>query len=262
MFVFGLLLWVGAIVVAEQGLISPAVALFLQTVAAFAEFTVMHEGVHHSLLRGHPKLNAVISGIAAVFLGVLASRAAFRYLHFKHHRLTNESGDPDLWSGKGSAWRKPLQWLTADIGYAVATIKDWSKIPAAGRREMVLTLTATFGVLAVLVSLGYGKDVLLYWLLPARLAILWLAFAFNYLPHHPHKIEQRHNPYAASNVREGGEPIMRLLCLYQNYHLIHHLFPSVPFYRYARIWERNRSAYIELGAQVRAWHGMEPKHRD
>ena len=61
---------------------------------------------------------------------------------------------------------------------------------------------------------------------------------------------QSHNPYAATNVRRGGEPVMKWLFLYQNYHVIHHLFPSVPFYRYLKIWNARREEFTRLGTPV------------
>ncbi len=36
-----------------------------------------------------------------------------------------------------------------------------------------------------------------------------------------------------------------------NYHLAHHLHPSVPFsYRYLRTWRRNEEAYLERNAAI------------
>jgi fatty acid desaturase len=33
------------------------------------------------------------------------------------------------------------------------------------------------------------------------------------------------------------EWLLTPLLTYQNYHLVHHLYPTVPFYRYRRLWE-------------------------
>lgn len=38
--------------------------------------------------------------------------------------------------------------------------------------------------------------------------------------------------------------------LSQNYHLLHHLHPSVPFHRYLRTWRRNEDAYVDRGAAI------------
>jgi len=252
-------LWMVALTAALDGLIPPAAAILLQTAAAFMQFTVLHDGVHRSLLRGYPRLNEVVTSLAGAFLGLVGVGAAFRYAHFKHHRLTNEADDPDLWSGRGHPLGLPLQWATADLRYGVIILRDWSGIPLRERVQMVLGVALLVGAFGTCVALGHGWDALWYWLLPSRLAILWLAFAFNYLPHHPHQVEQRHNPYAATNIRAGGEPLMKWLFLYQNYHLIHHLFPSVPFYRYLNIWRQNEDRFVRQGASIVPWYGVEAR---
>jgi len=262
LFALAATLWTGSLILVLQGLIPTALAILLQTMAAFMQFTVLHDGVHRSLLRDHPRLNEIVSGIAGAFLGPLVASTAFRYVHFKHHRLTNESADPDQWSAQGRFLGRPLHWMTADLRYFVIILRDWSGIPVRERRQMIVGVALMAVILAACILLGHGWDALLYWLLPARLAILWLAFAFNYLPHHPHQVEQRHNPYAATNVRAGGEPLMRWLFLYQNYHLIHHLFPSVPFYRYLNIWRENEDAFLRQGAGVVPWYGLHAKKMD
>jgi len=262
LFVLALALWTGALAAVLRGLIPPPAAILLLTAAAFMQFTVLHDGVHRSLLRGYPRLNEVVTSLAGAFLGVVGVGAAFRYAHFKHHRLTNEGQDPDQWSGHGRFLTRPLHWATADLYYGVVILRDWSSIPARERGQMIAGVGLLLAVFTACVALGHGWDAVLYWLVPARLAILWLAFAFNYLPHHPHQVEQRHNPYAATNVRRGGEPLMKWLFLYQNYHLIHHLFPSVPFYRYLKIWRRNEAEFTRRGTSVVPWYGLEPQQVD
>ena len=37
---------------------------------------------------------------------------------------------------------------------------------------------------------------------------------------------------------------MTPVLLYQNYHLVHHLHPLIPFYRYIAVWRRNEAAYL------------------
>lgn len=259
LFVLALALWGGTLAGAVLGLVPPPVAILLQTVAAFMQFTVLHDGVHRSLLRAYPRLNDVVTSLAGAFLGLVGVGAAFRYAHFKHHRLTNEGNDPDQWSGQGHALTLPLHWATADLYYGVVILRDWKTIPLKERWQMIAGVALLAGVFAASAALGHAREALLYWLLPSRLAILWLAFAFNYLPHHPHQVEQRHNPYAATNVRRGGEPLMKWLFLFQNYHLIHHLFPSVPFYRYLEIWRRNEGEFVHQGTRLVPWYRLHPE---
>ncbi|MGH8539645.1 MAG: fatty acid desaturase [Stenotrophobium sp.] len=262
MFVAALTLWIAALLAAVNGIIPAAVAILLQTVATFMQFTVLHDGVHRSLARSYPRVNMFVTNIAGAFLGLIGVGAAFRYVHFKHHRHTNETGsDPDLWSGKGLRWLMPLHWATADSYYGYVILKDWLIIPLRERVQILFGITVLVSIFGTCAWLGYAREALLYWILPGRLAITWLAFAFNYLPHHPHEVEQRHNPYASTNVREGLEPLSNWIFLYQNYHLIHHLYPSVPFYCYAKIWRNNRSKFVSLGAPVLRWYGSVPDYR-
>lgn len=264
LFLLALALWVSALFAAINGMIAPAAAIFLQTVAAFMQFTVLHDGVHRSLSRQYEGLNALVTNLAGAFLGLVGVGAAFRYAHFKHHRHTNEPGnDPDLWSGIGVAghWTLPLQWATADFNYGYLILKDWSSIALAERLKIVGGVLLLMSIFVLCAWLGYLKEALLYWILPSRLAIFWLSFAFNYLPHHPHQVEQRHNPYAATNIRKGGDALLKWVFLYQNYHLIHHLYPSVPFYRYLKIWRKDQSEYLKHGAPMVPWYRLNPDKR-
>ncbi len=250
-FALALALWSFALVGALGGWLPPLLAIALQTVAAFMHFTVLHDGVHRSLLRGHPRANEIIATVAGSFLGPIVTGAAFRHVHFGHHRHTNHPDrDPDLWSGVGPKWRMPLQWATVDLMYAVVILREWSTIALRARVQMIGVAVLLLGAYAACWIYGYGIEATLYWLLPSRLAIAWLAFAFNFLPHYPHEVLQSHNPYAATNMRRGGEPLMKWLFLYQNYHVVHHLFPSVPFYRYQRIWRAREAEFVGLGTPV------------
>ena len=47
------------------------------------------------------------------------------------------------------------------------------------------------------------------------------------------------------------------LMLSQNYHLVHHLHPSVPFYRYLATWRRNEEAYLERDAAIATVFGKQ-----
>ena len=39
--------------------------------------------------------------------------------------------------------------------------------------------------------------------------------------------------------------LMTPALLYQNYHLVHHMHPLIPFYRYLVTWRRNEREYLE-----------------
>jgi beta-carotene hydroxylase len=54
-----------------------------------------------------------------------------------------------------------------------------------------------------------------------------LGLFFDYLPHRPFQERDRWK-----NARVYPSPLLNLLILGQNYHLVHHLWPSIPWYKY------------------------------
>lgn len=68
---------------------------------------------------------------------------------------------------------------------------------------------------------------------------------------------QRSNRYRATRNRVGAEWLFTPVLLSQNYHLVHHLHPLVPFYRYLRTWRRNEEAYLERNAAISTVFGQQ-----
>ena len=105
------------------------------------------------------------------------------------------------------------------------------------RRELwisYLVLAVLFVILGVLMAqFGWFYPVML-WFVPAFLAQALLAFAFDWLPHHPHERTERY-----LNTRVVAIPGISAFLLSQNYHLIHHLYPNIPFYHYKKCLRRN-----------------------
>lgn len=237
-----LALWAagGALVVAGH----PVAGLLVAALGAYLGFTPMHDAAHQSVGR-HKALNAVVGRLAA--LPLAAPFPAFRYVHLEHHKHTNDPArDPDHYSGRGPAWLRPLRWLTQDLHYYALYVR-------AGRSrgeyvEVVATVVAMASLMAALAWLGALEWVLFGWILPARIATTALAYAFDYLPHRPHDVLGRDDRYRATSMRPAAWLTPILVC--QNHHLIHHLYPAVPFYRYPAVW-RDREAEIRArGARI------------
>jgi hypothetical protein len=54
------------------------------------------------------------------FVALWVTYPVMRYIHFQHHRHTNEDprSDPDAWTHAGPYWQLPFRWLTIDAWYA------------------------------------------------------------------------------------------------------------------------------------------------
>ena len=138
----------------------------------------------------------------------------------------------------GPAWQRPLRWLTVDLQYMVFYLPKLRDRPRGEQIEsgpsMALWSRVTVGILT-----GHFVDLLVLLFIPCRLAILYLAWAFDYLPHHGLHHTPTEDRLKTTRNRVGLERLISPVLLYQNYHLVHHLHPMVPFYRYLAVWRRN-----------------------
>ena len=189
---------------------------------------------------------------------LLSPYPAFRVLHLTHHSHTNDPArDPDHWV----AGRGPLavalrcftivpRYLTDFFAGRTSRLKSAQDV----RAGCVAYFAVQTAVIAALVLGGLGVEVLALLLVPAVVASGLLAFAFDWLPHHPHEVQGRY-----VDTRVVLFPGLGLLTLGQSYHTIHHLYPRIPFYRYAQAFralrpelEANASPIVDL-FRLRTW---------
>jgi fatty acid desaturase len=95
------------------------------------------------------------------------------------------------------------------------------------------------------IAVGWGWWFVALVLVPCRLNSLGLGWSFDYLPHCHLRPEAEDSRFRATRNRIGFEWVLAPLAMYQNYHLVHHLHPRVPFYRYIAVWRRREREYLE-----------------
>jgi ring-1,2-phenylacetyl-CoA epoxidase subunit PaaE len=215
-------------------------------VCSYLMFTVAHDATH-SATSNRRRLNMLVGWLSTPFFAPQASFPVLRFIHMQHHRFTNhEVGvDPDAYTMAGPIWQRPLRWTTIDLHYLWFYLRHIGSRP---RREVTGLAAQWMVVLALAawaVASGGLLELVVLVLIPQRLAILWLAYAFDYLPHHGLTAKPSENRFRTTRNRIGMEWLLNPLLLYQNYHLVHHLHPVVPFYRYLRVWRRNEDEYLE-----------------
>ena len=230
-------LWVAVGCLAAEGVVPLWVACLANSIMAYISFTPQHDAVHGSVSIAHPWLNGLVGRMCGIPL--FSPFPAFRRLHLAHHKHTNDPHrDPDFWSGKGPWYMLPLRWMTQEWRYWVVSATVVKETVKARKREVGITLVVLYSTALALSLNGHGWAVLWAWLVPSRLANTMLAFLFDYLPHRPHQVRLHEDPFKATRNIEGQT--LAFFFLSQNYHQVHHIFPSVPFYRYLRIWKRHR----------------------
>jgi ferredoxin-NADP reductase/fatty acid desaturase len=235
---------------------SPWLTVPIGAAVTFLMFSVLHEATHHAISTD-TRLNNAFGHLAQPFVAAYATFPLIQFIHIEHHRNTNEpkASDPDAWTSEGPWWQLPFRWATIDVWYMAFYVRRLRERP---RVEVVVTLgtfvtvAAAFGAIG---ATGHLYELVVLYLVPQRIGLTVLAWWFDYLPHHGLTATQREDKYRATRVRVGGEAWLTPLFLYQNYHLVHHLHPSVPFYRYVRAWRRNETAYLDRDAAISTWFG-------
>jgi ferredoxin-NADP reductase/fatty acid desaturase len=234
-----------------------SVTIALNAVAVFVMFTVLHDASHHSI-SSRRWVNGVFGRAAMLFVSSAISFGAFGFIHIEHHRHANDDEqDPDTFASHGKWWQLPFRWAAMDLAYVPFYAQNLKRRPRAEVAETVALMMFTVAVIATTIVTGSFWLLLVIYLIPERIAMFALGWWFDWLPHHGLEDTQRDNRYRATRNRVGMEWLFTPLLLSQNYHLVHHLHPSVPFYRYLKTWRRNEEAYLERDAAIGTVFGQQ-----
>lgn len=226
------------------------------TIVAYAHYTLVHEAIHDNLVPGHPRLrwlNPVVGWIGALALGY--NWPSLMRSHVLHHAHTNTAEDPDIYV-KGGFGALLFKTLTLNVLVQVPLFvlrfvapqryRDTSYyLQGSEKLQADAVSVAMLGSLALSVAIGRFADWLCLLFLPAVGANLLLAVLFQWLPHHPFDRTERYLNTRISLWRGGG-----VFTLQQNYHLIHHLWPGVPFYNYGRLYRRLHPTLAAKGSRI------------
>lgn len=187
--------------------------------------TVIHDACHNVAHRNRV-VNALLGHGSALML--CFSFPVFTRVHMQHHANVNDpENDPDhVVSTMGPLWLINARFLYHEIYFFQRRL--WRK------HELWEWLAARL-TLATILYFAYRSHVLGYvfnfWFVPLAIVGLALGLFFDYLPHRPFKERDRWK-----NARVYPNPILNWLIMGQNYHLVHHLWPSVPWYHYEQAY--------------------------
>jgi ferredoxin-NADP reductase/fatty acid desaturase len=234
----------------------PATVL-LSAAAIFVLFTVLHDAAHYSVST-HRWVNVAFGRVAMLFVSPLISFKSFAFIHIEHHRNTNDDeNDPDHFVSGAPMWQLPVRFPLMDVPYLTFLVRNVRRRPRAEVLETIFLMGATVAMIVTCAFTGHLWTLAVVYLIPERVAMFVLAWWFDWLPHHDLEDTQRENRYRATRNRVGSEWILTPLLLSQNYHLVHHLHPSIPFHRYVATWRRNEEAYLERDAAIGTVFGQQ-----
>ncbi len=199
---------------------------------------LMHDATHYRLLPNR-RANDVL---AELFLAwpLLITNRGYRRNHLSHHHNLNTANDPDWARKQNEDWRFPKSRLRMGVLFArdlfgltlfaqlrtVRSLSEGAEKPSRTYRWGRLLYYAV--IVAWLAWAGLLRVALLYWIVPI---FTWLPLILRLRSIAEHFAL----PEGALAGTRNTFPslVERLLLAPKNvgYHLDHHLFPSVPFYR-------------------------------
>ncbi|MEM9937246.1 MAG: fatty acid desaturase [Pseudomonadota bacterium] len=235
---------------------------------AFCHYTYVHEAIHGNILpngRFNRLFQEGLGWIGAVTL--FANWPLLSRTHKGHHSHTNTDQDPDVFVQK-ALWRlllrnaittslllvpiPVLKLLVRDRSPAMGYFNADIAMTSAERRGHYIANAIMVGAVWGLVFGGFAAEVFLLYFIPAMLGYSFLAVVFIWLPHHPFERGDRYH-----TTRNLGHRWLNPILQQQNWHLMHHLWPSVPFYNYEKLYHRLKPVLIEKGARYN--DGIVPK---
>ncbi len=228
-----------------------------------AVLVAFHSSLQHEVLHGHPTRSGVINE-ALVFpaLGLVFPYRRFRELHMRHHndeRLTDPYDDPESfylaegdWSHASGVIRllRRFNGTFAGrmlVGPALAIWGFWraeARLMLVGDRAIRDAVRAAWlrhvaGVVPVLTLVWVaGMDLWAYALLAAYPG-LSLIMVRSFIEHRA----AEHATQRTAIVDAGW--FWRLLFLNNNFHWVHHRYPSTAWYLIPARWRAERDAVLE-----------------
>jgi beta-carotene hydroxylase len=236
-------------------------AIAINAFLIYLIFTPLHEAVHENIAGKNSRLvwlQGLIGHISGFVL--LAPYPGFKALHLHHHQHTNDPvEDPDYWVKSDNYFTVILRCMAIQPVYIIHLYKI-ARDPVMMRAfiwEMVY-LASYIPVIAAAYWLGFGNELMLLWVLPAYIGVVMCPLMFDWPVHHPHTEQGRFTDSAVLLFPQPIKFAMDVLFCGHAYHLMHHLYPRIPFYDYGTAYYALERELKAVGAPIRdfsrGWH--------
>lgn len=238
---FGLYAGFASIVVlALMGSLPYWAAILMNSIVIYAFYTVVHEAVHGNISskkKGRRWVDVVVGTACCAPLWLIYDH--HKKQHMVHHAHTNEDSDPDIYARGGFLGlifvRLPIVLLSYFNPAALLRECRLFGCSKAETRRSLITFSIYSVIALTIIALGYGYELLMLWFIPWWIGQTVMLTLFTWVPHHDHHETGRYR-----NTRVSLWPGAEFLLMGQNVHLIHHMMPAVPFYRYRKTFDELR----------------------
>jgi beta-carotene ketolase (CrtW type) len=193
-------------------------AMLLMTFLYVGMFITAHDAMHGSVLPGRAGVNR---GLGTVYVTLYAMFSYGRLFekHWEHHRHPGTDKDPDYHDGVHEGF---FAWYANFMGNYL-------------RAPQLIGMAIAFNVLWLLLGLEL-VNIILFWIVPSFASTFQLFYFGTYRVHREPSGGYTNDHHATSN--DYSSPVSFLTCYHFGYHLEHHMYPGMPWWRLP--WTRRR----------------------
>ncbi len=231
-----------------QGEIHWGVATALNSFMAFLAFTILHDSTHRAV-SGNRFFNDLLGTMANFMMLPGVTARVFRYLHMEHHRYTgDEVKDPDEFMVSAKGLMVPFALAYVELSWVPWYLKRWNSRPVKERIEFTVGIALYTLWHVVWLTSPYALEFVLIWMIPQRLGLMANAYLLARIQH-PEGVIWEQNPFQCT-VKIESNKLQKFMMLGQTVHCLHHLLPSVPFFRYHAAWDAGKHLFDEQNVPV------------
>ncbi|MEM9542900.1 MAG: beta-carotene hydroxylase [Cyanobacteria bacterium P01_E01_bin.42] len=214
-------------------------SFWLNVLALHISGSVIHDASHNSA-HANRIINSALGHISALILGF--AFPVFTRVHLQHHGNVNDpDNDPDHFvSTGGPLWLIAPRFFYHEVFFFKRRL--WRKYELL---EWFLSRLCVAILIGVSIRYNFFSYIVDYWFVPALVVGIALGLFFDYFPHRPF-----HERSRWKNARVYANPILNLLIMGQNYHLVHHLWPSIPWYKYQPAYRATKPLLESKGSPL------------
>lgn len=214
-------------------------SFWLNVLALHLSGSVIHDASHNSA-HANRIINSALGHISALILGF--AFPVFTRVHLQHHANVNDpDNDPDHFvSTCGPLWLIAPRFFYHEVFFFKRRL--WRKHELL---EWFLSRLSVATLIGVSIYYDFFSYIVDYWFVPALVVGITLGLFFDYFPHRPFHEQSRWK-----NARVYASPILNLMIMGQNYHLVHHLWPSIPWYKYQPAYRATKPLLESKGSPL------------
>ena len=224
--------WIALFPLVHYGVIPMWLGFILATANLCYCYLPTHEAQHGNIGRPGTRwrwLNELV-GHTSVF-PLLVPYRLHRAIHLKHHAHANDDAkDPDIYIRADTVWGAAFNaYLSKQPGHSGGMTDEVLEDSEQKEKlvlEALLATRLTWLAMFILAWSGFALELLFLWWLPYWIASIYTPVTLSWAPHHPQRETGRYR-----DTRAWKSPVGTILSAGMEYHVVHHLFPSIPLNR-------------------------------